>query len=73
MIDPELAAAAWAGKPDPLTERERQILWRTGEGRSGAEIPAELALSEGTVRNELSEAISKRGAANRIEAARSAR
>ncbi|MHB1872236.1 MAG: response regulator [Steroidobacteraceae bacterium] len=73
VIDPELAAAAWAGEPDPLTERERQILWRAGEGRSGAEIAAELALSEGTVRNYLSEAISKLGAANRIEAARIAR
>ena len=73
VIDPELAAAAWAGEPDPLTERERQILWRAGEGRSGAEIAAELALSEGTVRNYLSEAISKLGAANRIEAARTAR
>lgn len=73
VIDPELAAEAWAGDPDPLTERERQILWRAGEGRSGAEIAAELALSEGTVRNYLSEAISKLGAANRIEAARIAR
>ncbi len=69
VIDPELPAAAWAGEPDPLTERERQALWRAGEGRSGAEI----ALSEGTVRNYLSEAISKLGAANRIEAARIAR
>ena len=73
VIDPELAAGAWASDPDPLTERERQILWRAGEGRSGAEIAAELALSEGTVRNYLSEAISKLGAANRIEAARIAR
>ena len=73
VIDPELAAEAWASDPDPLTERERQILWRAGEGRSGSEIAAELSLSEGTVRNYLSEAISKLGAANRIEAARIAR
>ena len=73
VIDPDLAAEAWASDPDPLTERERQILWRAGEGRSGAEIAAELSLSEGTVRNYLSEAISKLGAANRIEAARIAR
>ncbi len=73
VIDPELAAEAWASDPDPLTERERQILWRAGEGRSGAEIAAELGLSEGTVRNYLSEAISKLGAVNRIEAARIAR
>ncbi len=73
VIDPELAAEAWNSDPDPLTERERQILWRAGEGRSGAEIAAELSLSEGTVRNYLSEAISKLGAANRVEAARIAR
>lgn len=73
VIDPELAAEAWNSEPDPLTERERQILWRAGEGRSSAEIAAELHLSEGTVRNYLSEAINKLGAANRVEAARLAR
>jgi two-component system response regulator DesR len=72
VIDPELAAAAWS-EPDPLTERERQILSRAGEGKSTAEIAGELELSEGTVRNYLSEAISKLGAANRVEAARIAR
>jgi two-component system, NarL family, response regulator DesR len=73
VIDPELAAEAWSSEPDPLTERERQILWRAGEGQTAAEIAAELHLSEGTVRNYLSEAINKLGAANRIEAARLAR
>ena len=71
-IDPELAAEAWS-EPDPLTDRERQVLRLAGQGRSGAEIAAELGLSEGTVRNYLSEAISKLGAANRVEAARIAR
>jgi two-component system response regulator DesR len=37
------------------------------------DIANELSLSEGTVRNYLSEAISKLGAANRTEAARIAR
>ncbi len=73
VIDPELAAEAWSSAPDPLTERERQILWRAGEGRATGDIAAELCLSEGTVRNYLSEAINKLGAANRIEAARLAR
>ncbi|HEY4048695.1 MAG TPA: response regulator transcription factor [Acidobacteriaceae bacterium] len=73
VIDPELAAEAWSGEQDPLTERERQVLWRAGEGKSGGEIAQELHLSEGTVRNYLSEAISKLGAANRVEAARIAR
>ena len=73
VIDPQLAAEAWTDEPDPLTERERQILWRAGEGKTAADIAAELHLSEGTVRNYLSEAINKLGAANRIEAARLAR
>jgi two-component system response regulator DesR len=38
-----------------------------------AGVAAELHLSEGTVRNYLSEAIGKLGAANRVEAARIAR
>lgn len=71
-IDPQLAAEAW-GEPDPLTDRERQVLRLAGEGASGADIAARLALSEGTIRNYLSEAISKLGAANRVEAARIAR
>jgi two-component system response regulator DesR len=72
VIDPELAAEAWTGG-DPLTDRERQVLRYAGEGASGAEIAERLNLSEGTVRNYLSEAISKLGAANRTEAARIAR
>ena len=72
MFDPELAAEAWA-EADPLSERERQILRLAGEGRSSAEIAAEFRLSEGTVRNYLSEASSKLRATNRVEAARIAR
>lgn len=71
-IDPALAAEAW-GESDPLTDRERQVLRLAGEGHAGADIAASLGLSEGTVRNYLSEAISKLGAANRVEAARIAR
>jgi two-component system response regulator DesR len=72
-IDPALATEAWSAEPDPLTDRERQILQRAGEGRASSEIAAELRLSEGTVRNYLSEAISKLGASNRTDAARIAR
>jgi two-component system response regulator DesR len=72
-IDPALAAEAWSSDEDPLSDRERQVLQRAGEGRSTAEIASELHLSEGTVRNYLSEAIAKLGAANRIDAARIAR
>ena len=72
-IDPALAAEAWSADEDPLSDRERQVLQRAGDGRSSAEIAADLRLSEGTVRNYLSEAIAKLGAANRIDAARIAR
>lgn len=72
-VDPALAAEAWSADADPLSERERQILQRAGDGRSSAEIATELRLSEGTVRNYLSEAITKLGAANRVDAARIAR
>jgi two-component system response regulator DesR len=71
-IDPELAAAAWE-EADPLTDRERQVLRLAGEGYPSSRIAAELHLSEGTVRNYLSEAISKLGAENRVDAARLAR
>jgi two-component system, NarL family, response regulator DesR len=71
-IDPELAAAAWE-EADPLTDRERQVLRLAAEGLASARIASELHLSEGTVRNYLSEAISKLGAENRVEAARIAR
>lgn len=72
VIDPELAAEAWS-EPDPLTDRERQVLRMAGEGQTSADIASTLHLSEGTVRNYLSEAISKLGAGNRVEAARIAR
>lgn len=72
VIDPELAAEAWSD-PDPLTDRERQVLRLAGEGQASADIATVLHLSEGTVRNYLSEAISKLGAGNRVEAARIAR
>lgn len=72
VIDPTLAAEAWT-EPDPLTDRERQVLRLADEGMSGEAIARTLKLSEGTVRNYLSEAIGKLGAANRVEAARLAR
>jgi two-component system response regulator DesR len=72
VIDPELATEAW-GEPDPLTQRERQVLRLAGDGIPSKDIASKLGLSEGTVRNYLSEAISKLGAANRVDAARIAR
>jgi two-component system response regulator DesR len=71
-IDPQLAMETWS-EADPLSERERQVLRLAGDGRSAGEIATELNLSQGTVRNYLSEAIGKLGVGNRIEAFRLAR
>jgi two-component system response regulator DesR len=71
-IDPELAVEAWS-EADPLTDRERQVLRLAGEGQSASEIASALGLSQGTVRNYLSESIGKLGVGNRIEAYRLAR
>lgn len=72
VVDPDLAADALS-EPDPLTDRERQVLRLADEGRTSGDIANELGLSEGTVRNYLSEVFSKLGAINRMEAARIAR
>jgi two-component system, NarL family, response regulator DesR len=71
-IDPQLALEAWS-EADPLNDRERQVLRLAGEGQSAGEIATQLNLSQGTVRNYLSEAIGKLGVGNRIEAYRLAR
>jgi len=71
-IDPQLALEAWSGD-DPLNDRERQVLRLAGEGQSANDIAEQLHLSQGTVRNYLSEAIGKLGVGNRIEAYRLAR
>lgn len=72
VVAPELARDAWVER-DPLTDRERRVLRLAGDGLSGAAIAAAVNLSEGTVRNYLSEAINKLGVTNRVEAARLAR
>ncbi|HVH36296.1 response regulator transcription factor [Tahibacter sp. UC22_41] len=72
VVDPQLAVDAWS-EADPLNDRERQVLRLAGEGLSAGEVAAQLHLSQGTVRNYLSEAIGKLGVGNRIEAYRLAR
>lgn len=72
IIDPALAAEAWQAE-DPLTERERDCLRLVGDGCSNREIASRVHLSEGTVRNYLSEIMSKLAVDNRIEAYNKAR
>lgn len=69
VIAPELAMIA-LGQDNPLHDKERHALRLTAEGKSTAEISSMLYLAEGTVRNYLSDAITKLNAANRIDAAR---
>ncbi|MFG1699197.1 response regulator transcription factor [Nonomuraea sp. NPDC049309] len=71
-LDAELAAAAMAAGDSPLTERERDALRLAADGATIARIAAELHLTEGTVRNYLSSAMTKLNAQNRLEAIRTA-
>ena len=73
VIDPELVAAALETGASPLTARETDVLRAAEEGISTEEIATELFLSPATVRNYLSNAITKVGARNRIDALRIAR
>jgi len=70
VVDPDLAVATLAGGQSPLTARERDVLVAARGGTTVADIAAKLFLSEGTVRNHLSAAISKTGTRNRTEAVR---
>jgi two-component system response regulator DesR len=70
VIDPALATAALSDGPNPLTDREREVLADSAEGASVAEIANRRFLSEGTVRNYLHAAIQKLDARNRVDAAR---
>jgi two-component system response regulator DesR len=73
VIDPELVAAALETGSSPLTDRETDVLRAAGSGISTDEIATQLSLAPATVRNYLSNAISKVGARNRIDAIRIAR
>jgi two-component system response regulator DesR len=70
VIDPTLAISALTVGPNPLSPRERDVLIVAADGSTVADIARRLCLSEDTVRNYLSAAITKTGARNRLEAAR---
>ncbi|NNM46840.1 response regulator transcription factor [Knoellia koreensis] len=73
VIDPTLAADALAAGPNPLTDRERDVLRESADGATVADIAGSLHLSEQTVRNYASAAIAKTATRNRVEAAAEAR
>jgi len=72
VIDPELVMETWHDQ-DPLTEKERKALQLVAMGLSTDAIAERLHLSPGTIRNYLSNAVSKLDANNSVEAARMAR
>jgi two-component system response regulator DesR len=73
VIDPELVAAALETGSTPLTTREADVLREAERGLPTEQIAVRLSLSPATVRNYLSNAISKVGGRNRIDAIRIAR
>lgn len=68
VVDPTLATDSLVAGESPLTARETEVLQAARDGSTVAVIAKRLFLSEGTVRNHLSAAIGKTGAANRAEA-----
>jgi two-component system response regulator DesR len=68
VVDPALATDSLVSGESPLTARETEVLRAARGGAPVAAIARQLFLSEGTVRNHLSAAIGKTGAANRAEA-----
>jgi two-component system response regulator DesR len=69
VIAPELALMALEDN-NPLSEKEASSIKLAGQGLPTKEIAKSLFLSEGTVRNYLSEAIAKLHATNRVDAYR---
>lgn len=72
VIDPTLAQESVLVGPNPLTQREQEVLRLAARGADARGIAAALHLGAGTVRNYLSSAIAKTHARNRTEAARTA-
>jgi two-component system response regulator DesR len=72
-VDPELAAEAISAGDNPLTPREADVLELAADGAPADEIAVKVALSPGTVRNYVSSAMRKLGAANRRDAVQIAR
>lgn len=70
VVDPNLATESLLGGPNPLTDREREVLREAIAGGTVSSIASRVHLSQGTVRNYLSAAIGKTGTSTRVEAAR---
>jgi LuxR family transcriptional regulator, maltose regulon positive regulatory protein len=67
------AAAARPGLPEPLTDREMEVLRLLAAGRSNQRIAHELVVALDTVKKHVTHILGKLGAANRTEAVARAR
>ena len=72
VIDPQLALSAWDGGQNPLSARETEVLRMAADGAEPDEIALSLHLSVGTVRNYLTNIVTKLNARNRVDAVRRA-
>lgn len=72
VIDPNLAVSAWDGGQNPLSAREMDVLRIAANGAEPDEIALTLHLSVGTVRNYLTNIVTKLNARNRVDAIRQA-
>ena len=70
VIDPALAVETLTRGASPLTDREVDVLRSVAHGGTIADTAQELGLSQGTVRNHISSAMTKIGARTRAEAVR---
>lgn len=71
VIHPELSLSIWEDQ-NPLTPRETEILTLVSKGMTMKEVGERLFLSHGTVRNNMSEIISKLEAKNKTGAIQTA-
>ena len=68
VIDPDLAAEALRAGPSPLSEREVEVLSLVARGLTTEDIAGTLYLSQGTVRNYLSNVMTRLGVSTRVQA-----
>jgi two-component system response regulator DesR len=68
VVDPSLATQALKAGPGPLSAKDREILAACADGLTTADIATRLWISEGTVRNRVSDILGKLGVRNRAEA-----
>lgn len=73
VIDPTLARDSLLAPENPLSDRETEVCQQVFQGKSASTIAKALHLSPGTVRNHISNIMSKTGADNRFEAAHTAK